>query len=329
MLSQRATEAMIDDLIRRLRVLDLPFHPPASPERCAALGRALDCDVPAEILALYRDHDGEGDGRGVVPLRLLSIEEALEFRDTAGDFTELGGQDLRAFWIDDNSNYAGPYVAGPLCGKVGIIDHDEADFSPVYRSVRSFLDALLDAAAADLDWYGMPTDYPVDRGVSTPEVRPASAAERQADWAVARSLMPGLEAVTDADRRRSLAYADMALTPPEQAGHLVPFLDEDDMWTQERACFLLGRWRYEAAVPRLAEVARTGQHNGRMAAVRALGRIGTPECLGSLLGLIAELGATYSPYLADALKGCGCEVQRVGSGWSYRPPDRGDWRDIR
>ena len=153
---------------------------------------ALDGDeLPAEILALDRDHDGTDDARGDIPLRLMSIDEAIEFHGNSGYLAERGGREMRTFWTDDNSNYAGLYVEGPLPGRVFVIDHDEVDLSPVYRSAHSFHEVMLDAAAGGLDWYEMPTDYPVDRGVSTPEVRPASAAERHADRDLARSMIPG------------------------------------------------------------------------------------------------------------------------------------------
>ena len=66
-----------------------------------------------------------------------------------------------------------------------------------------------------------------------------------------------------------------------------------------------------------------------MAAVRWRGTIGTPGSLGSLLGLIEGLGVNYSPYLADALKGCGCEVRRMGTEWHYRLTGQDRWQVIR
>lgn len=65
-----------------------------------------------------------------------------------------------------------------------------------------------------------------------------------------------------------------------------------------------------------------------MAAVRALGMIGTPECLSALTGLIEDF-VGCSPYLADALKGCGCEIRRKGAEWHYRLPNQEHWQVIR
>lgn len=223
---------MIDELIPRFRALDLPFNPPASPERCVALSRALACELPAEILALYRDHDGTGGNRGDVPFRLMSIDEAMEFHGFSKGLDEQYGLELRFFWTDDNSNYAGLFVGDPLEGRVCIIDHEDVDLSPDYRSLRSFLEVMLDAAAEGLDWCEMPTDYPVDRTGLTPEVRPSSAIEQHADWAVAQSLIPDLGSRTDDDRKRYLTYCIMALTPPDHANDLLLFMDDENMWMQ-------------------------------------------------------------------------------------------------
>jgi hypothetical protein len=49
---------MIDDRIRQLRSLDMCFNPPLSLQACGALERSLAGKLPADVIALYRDHDG-------------------------------------------------------------------------------------------------------------------------------------------------------------------------------------------------------------------------------------------------------------------------------
>jgi len=48
------------------------------------------------------------------------------------------------------------------------------------------------------------------------------------------------------------------------------------MWIQERACALLGKRGYAAEIPVLAEVARHGKYNGKIAALIALRDFGAP-----------------------------------------------------
>ncbi len=313
---------MTDPFLRRLRSLDLEFHPPASPRALQGFGRKLSCEVPEDVRVLYEDHDGAEDGRGVVPFRMLSIAEAVDFHRATGSFAAETGLSLRAFWTDDNSNYVAVHVDGPLLGRVSLLDHDSGgDVSPAYRSVRSFLEALLDAAEAGED-AEMLTDHPVDRGVSTVGVRASTAAERRADREVARTLAKGLSEIADDDARRVRAFNVMALTPPDEARSLLAFLDDGDMWIAERACFLLGFWKHEPAIARLAEIARTGAGNPKGAAIRALGSIGSAASREALWELIDPLGRV----LTQALEACGCEIKHGRGKCLARRPGDADWR---
>src|SRR5690349_5121296 len=96
------------------------------------------------LSALYRDHNGMGTSAKSAAMRLMSLDEALDFYRAVRSFG-WNGLGLRAFWTDDNSNYAGLYVAGPLLDKVCFVDHEDYDISPVYRSLTSFLATLLAA----------------------------------------------------------------------------------------------------------------------------------------------------------------------------------------
>ncbi len=240
----------------------------------------------------------------MLPFRLMPIAEAIDFHRIAQceGWTESG---VRVFWSDDNSNYAGFYVTGPLRGRLCYIDHEETDLSPVYRSLRSFLEAMLAAMDEGCDWPDLPTDYPAYRPTAKPE-------EAQHDWAAAQALRPLLEGAEDDRERQYAAFCIMALAPFEQTEALLGFLWDDDMWVQERCCAILGRRKYDPAVPQLAEVAIRGGHNGRGAAIKALGAIASEASLAQLLQLIGKLPPGYAGYLGRALQGCGCEVSHSG-----------------
>ncbi len=89
-----------------------------------------------------------------------SVPEAIE---THGFTKQFGWaqKGLCLFWTDDNSNYAGAYVKGPLAPRVCLVDHEEPDIPPAFRSPESFVRALHVGADEDLDWYELPRDYPV------------------------------------------------------------------------------------------------------------------------------------------------------------------------
>jgi hypothetical protein len=301
---------MIDELILRFRTLDMCFNPPLSPQASEALERSLACKLSADVIALYRDHDGSRvDAPGIWPLHLMSAAEAIEFHRATGNSATWAWTDVRALWTDHQSNYAGVYVQGPLEGRVCILDHEEPDLSPVYRSIPSFLESLLESAAGDADWQAMPTDYPVDRGISIVGEKPATAADRDMDWVTAQSLVPQYRGARNEDEKRYLAYSIMALTPPDRVDTLLEFLEDDDMWTQERACWIFGRRKYQPAVGRLAVMALRGQHNGQIKAILVLGRIGSPECKDHLTSLARELPPAYQIYVEHALR----ESERGGA----------------
>jgi len=113
----------------------------ASQQALEAAQQELDCLFPEALLALYTDHNGMPASKEWLPMRLMSLEEVTDFHQVVLEYGwDLWG--LRVFWTDDNSNYAGLYITGPLAGKVCWIDHGEIDPTPVYASVRSFLCVL-------------------------------------------------------------------------------------------------------------------------------------------------------------------------------------------
>lgn len=120
-------------------------------------------------MALYCDHNGMTLG-GFDPLsiRLMSIEEALAKHTVLRNLDYISNE-MYMFWSDDNSNYLGAYLTEPSRGRVFYLDHDEPDFSPRFRSVRTFYQALLKLATHNVEcededdyrfWFDLETDYP-------------------------------------------------------------------------------------------------------------------------------------------------------------------------
>lgn len=237
------------------------FHPPASEAQLKELAKSLDCALPQDLRALYLHHNGMSE-RGDLPFRLMTTKEvAKTYRKFRGE--EFVSEAIRFFWTDDESNYAALYVSGPAAGRVCVFDHEEADFSPLFRSLGSFYQALIEAAARGQDAYEM-LETP---GGQEPEGTPE---EQAADLALAGLFFALHAAEVDPDIRQRHAFAGMQLLPKSESHRLLEWLRAEDMWVQERACTLLGRRGYTAAIPALAEVARSGKHNGRVAALLAL-----------------------------------------------------------
>lgn len=199
-------------------------------------------------------------------LRPLSSEEITEMISVLQGMT--GFEELLPLWTNDHSDYIGVYASGILRGKVCHISHEETDLSPGFRSVETFLTAV--QQYPEQEWEELTKDYPTVRELSEQEV----AEDIQC---LSGLLMKIEQGEVDEDERCMLLYSVMALTPNSQLDTLLPYLDDEDMYVQERACDVLGHHRYVPAKEKLEIVAKQGMHNGKSAAARAMSRIRQQE----------------------------------------------------
>lgn len=267
----------MDEIIERIRSAGGELHAGLTDEQLAEFRVALGAPLPPDLERLYRDHDGMA-AAGELPMRLLSaaevVRETTAVREVQPEFLEPGAW---LFWSDDNSNYAGIFLQGVLAPRAFVLDHEEPDPTPRFFDVRSLLRHLV-SGAGDIVGEDL-RDYP-----ATEELGPSPAEDRE----LGRRFLSEHAAAPDDSRS---AFAALALLPPQDAELAVPLLRSPNMWIQERACVLLGRRRYEPAIPELLQVARGGMHNGKGAAVRALQQMSTPAAEAALQALKAERDA--------------------------------------
>lgn len=256
--------------------------------------------LPESMLKLYQARESGNETAPQNEMRLMTLSEVAEvyqaFQDDTWGPLEVHSS-MCPFWTDDNSNFAGLYVAGLLDGKVCFIDHEEVDLSPAYASVQSFQDAMITASVQDLGWQEARRDYPA----AEPSDNPQTDAH---DWKIVQSLRPLYEANQD---RLRIHYACciMVLTPYTQTASLLEYTYDKNMHIQAKACEILGLRHYESATDRLAEVARSGMQNGRIASVLALGRIGSLEARRFLEELLLIMPEGYGTYIRGALEQSG------------------------
>ncbi len=130
----------------------------------AAFEASLGARLPDEARAMYRRCGGVSDRvRTALPMRPMPPADAIdalrvltECADTYAPHPEA-----RYLFTDDNSNWVGLFVFGPLVGKLTILDHDEPSGAPRFASLESFLEKLVAAADEGRDWPDMRTDYPL------------------------------------------------------------------------------------------------------------------------------------------------------------------------
>ena len=88
---------------------------------------------------------------------------------------------------------------------------------------------------------------------------------------IVTELLTELELIEQEDRKQQIAFSIMNLTSESEIESIIyPFLDNQDMYIQERAIELLGIYKYKAARNKLIELTKTAMPNGKSAAGKAL-----------------------------------------------------------
>jgi hypothetical protein len=250
--------------------------------------------LPEDVVRLYSDHNGANrfrqvSGRRPVA-RLMPIEEAIA---TTASIRRLGdrvpGADKVVWlWTDDNSNYAGPYTAGPFAGMVSVFDHEEQMLTPAFRSIAAFMVRILND---DLKTEPEPPacDIPsMDRDI--PELIPNDATAVH-DRQLSLMFREQYEQATDRWMRRFCAFCSICLTPFRNSDDVTSFFQDEDMWIPEAAVRLLELREWKGGVNALETLARDGRPNGDAAAIRALARMNTEDSKQALARLRACLTA--------------------------------------
>lgn len=196
------------------------------------------------------------DNFQLIPLPVF--EELVRYRD------EFGLPDTVFPLIDcGGSNYIGIHTFGPLKNKICFIDHEEMDVTPVFRNVQQLLSAIA-AAEECYDYRDIPEDsfdFPSLPGLPEPLLSD--------DRAVVTALWEQYNTDTE---NIQLAFYIMALTPYDDIAVLIPWLNNKDMYIQERAIKTFGFHRYAPVKQQLEELTTKAQHNGKLAARIALQR---------------------------------------------------------
>lgn len=215
-----------------------------------------------------RELAGQLDGLGPlvaqVGLRLMDAGEVREVRAARTEEAADPYDNLLFLVADPGGHYLGPWLRGMMQGRVSWYHPDEIDLAPVYRSVWSFGQAIATRAPDVTLFSELRHDLPDVEGRATP-------AERASDRAVIERYRESLAEVDDDDTWRFFfASTIMQLTPRDELDTVMAFLDDDDVFLQERAAMILGMHRHAPARTKLEQLAATGAGNGKLAARAAL-----------------------------------------------------------
>lgn len=195
-----------------------------------------------------------------------SLIDNGEYKSITEYFTQYPiYKDIIPIMTDNQSNYICVYKSGVLFGKVCYVSHEEISMEPKFRSIESLITAINQNPDC-WEWLDLPEiafDYPQKR----------NAPGMQDDKKIISLLWDSLYKETDDEIKVQTAFCIMALTSLENLEDIYLFLDDNDMYIQERAIRIFGFHKYKPAVEKLRELETTAKHNGKLAAKLALKKI--------------------------------------------------------
>ena len=186
-------------------------EPGLSEAALVALEEALGATLPAAARELYRHCGGIANRvRTALPMRLMPPTDVVDTLQILSDCMDVYHPHpaARYLFTDDNSNWVGIFVEGPLCGKLTILDHDLGSNAPRFVDLASFLKKLVAAADRSDPWEQMSSDYPLtaaSAGALIDEVAPLAA-----------HYLAAYHAVQDPRTRNVAADIALHLTDPRQ-----------------------------------------------------------------------------------------------------------------
>lgn len=263
----------ISELVSQMKSSFEGFSPAASKEDLKKLEKLMG-SIPPDLLALYNNHDGStnapGNDAGFLAARLMPISEVLETQEMMKeeDLYQLG--DIVWLWNDDAGNLLGLYTSGLFTGWLTKYDHEESLLIPSYRSIQSFMKAMLDDAsfpdedARACDLIGLGRDIPA--------VHMDDPMYVSSDIKLRQQCIEFADKCEDDGERVLYVMAMIALTPVAETESLSDFFEVEEEWIPESAIKLMDMREYYGALPAIEKIAKEGDGYAVSAALRMLVR---------------------------------------------------------
>ena len=161
------------------------------------------------------------------------------------------GFNLLPIFANDESDFVGIYTTGILKGKVACVNHDDIDFSPRFRTVKSFIDKI-NNTPIDYDWHDLPLD-----SFDYPTKKELSQTEREEDKRIlieCWNLIERKEFVSESNYEL-IAETILNLTPQTDLEKVLCFLEDKNNFVQNKAIWLIGvYYQYISAKERVKEI---------------------------------------------------------------------------
>ena len=211
-----------------------------------------------ELLKNYNSREG---------FKILDGEESNDMEDHFSEYPIF--ENIIAVLTDENSNYWCLYIKGPMKGMVCYLNHDETNLEPKFISLSSFLNTIENNPELE-DFYDIHPDlFDFPTSIQREDFK-----ERKN---IIEELQKDFDVENDEEVKQQMAFAIMALcTTNEIEESIYPFLNDEDMYIQERAIQMIGFHNYKPAKEKLTELRETAMHNGKQAIDLSLIHISEP-----------------------------------------------------
>lgn len=212
----------------------------AEMERLAELFRG---QMPDQVRCLYERTGGcleiPRHRNELLLCRLLTIDEVAEaFEQTPS----LIGSPVWLF-ADGLGDRVGVYSSDISRGLATAWEHETLDFSPRWKDINAFLEAMMRAESA----YGV---------ACVPAEYPASIEDTGLEARLAAEFIGRAERTSDSAMRADLLRFAARLMSAELARRMLPFVSSGDQQCAEIAASALARWRVNEAVPAIGKACR-------------------------------------------------------------------------
>ena len=198
-------------------------------------------------LGKYKEKEG---------IKLFSDEN--EFSETKKWCEEYKlGFELLPIFTNAESDFVGVFTTGILKGKVACVNHGEIDFSPRFRSLKSFINSI-NNTPIEFDWQDLPLDC-----FDYPTKKELSQAEQEEDNEVLDECwnLIAQKNFVSSGNYELIAKSILNLTPYTNLEKVLCFLADENVFVQNQAIRVIGiNHQYLPAKEEVREAARKAKN---------------------------------------------------------------------
>ncbi|MCL2116544.1 MAG: hypothetical protein FWH29_10030 [Methanobrevibacter sp.] len=146
------------------------------------------------------------------------------------------GFNLLPLFTNNESDFVGVYTTGILKGKVACVNHDNIDFAPRFRNLKSFM-AKINNSSIVFDWRELGLD-----SFDYPNKRELSQREKEEEDKILTECwnLIGKRNFISSCNYELIVGTILNLTYPTDLEKVLCFLDDENFFVQDKAIWIIG-----------------------------------------------------------------------------------------